>query len=307
MKYKIILTGSTGLIGFKLGSKLADEGNEITLFTRNITPVRETIQWASNILEWDYTKPNLWQNYIEGKDAVIHLAGANLGGKRWNNHYKKIIYDSRITSTKNIVNVINACNEKPKVFITASAVGIYGNRCDELISENSTYGNDFLANLCKDWEKEAEKVESSFVRRVSLRLGIVLSKKSGMLKELLLPFKLFAGGPLGNGKQWVPWLHIRDAVDIIEFALSNNSLSGAVNCGAPGIVRMKDFAKILGKIIHRPSYLHIPKFILRIVAGEIANTAVSSQRISIGKLMESGYQFKHPYLEDALKDLLNKD
>ena len=172
MPLKILLTGGTGLIGSKLGLQLSEEGNQISLLTRN-TSLSKHLDWTSHIREWDYSKPQTFKDLMEGQDAIIHLAGANLNGKRWNNNYKKIIYDSRIASTKNIVNAINTSNEKPKVFITASAVGIYGNRDNELLSENSTLGNDFLANVCKDWEKEAEKVELSGIRWVSLRLGIV--------------------------------------------------------------------------------------------------------------------------------------
>lgn len=307
MQPRIILTGGTGLIGGKLGLKLSRNGAEVTLLTHNASSSLKKNNWASQVYQWDYNKPDLWRYLIDGKDAVIHLAGANLSTKRWNNQYKKIIYNSRVESTRNIVSAIKSCKIKPKTFITVSAVGIYGDRGDELLSEDSEYGNDFLANLCNDWEKEAKEIELPGVRRVSLRLGLVLSNDGGVLKKLLLPFKLFIGGTLGNGNQWFPWIHIQDVVDIIEYALANDSLAGAINCAAPGIVRMKEFSKTLGKIIHRPSYIHIPRFILRMVSGQIADTAVSSQRISIEKLLGSGYEFKFPYLEDALKDLLNKD
>jgi len=304
MNKKIIITGGTGLLGSKLGIKLSREGNEITLLTRNTSQTREELIWAKHIKEWDYTKPEQWKNIIDGKDAVVHLAGANLSAKRWSDNYKKIIYNSRINSTRNIVNAIKSCEVRPKVLITVSAVGIYGNRNDELLNENSKPGIDFLANLCKDWEEEAEKVENYHVRRVTLRLGIVLSREGGMLKKLLPSFKLFVGGSIGTGNQWVPWIHIRDVIEIIEFALKNDSLYGPVNCAAPGIVRMNDFAKTLGRILHRPSYLHIPKFIISIVSGEIADTAVSGQRISIEKLIGTGYKFIFGKLESALKNLL---
>ena len=304
MNKKIIITGGTGLLGSKLGIKLSREGNEITLLTRNTSQAREELIWAKHIKEWDYTKPEQWKNIIDGKDAVVHLAGANLSAKRWSDNYKKIIYESRINSTRNIVNVIKSCEVRPKVLITVSAVGIYGNRNDELLNENSKPGIDFLANLCKDWEEEAEKVENYHVRRVTLRLGIVLSREGGMLKKLLPSFKLFVGGSIGTGNQWIPWIHIKDATDIVDFVIKNDSVSGVFNCGAPGIVRMKDFTETLGRIINRPAYFRIPKFVLRMVLGEIADTIVSSQRISIEKLLGTGYNFKFGELESALKNLL---
>ena len=306
MNLKIVLTGGTGLIGSKLGLRLSNEGNEITLFTRNVKLAEKNQSWVSHIKKWDYNNPEQWKNSIGGIDAIVNLVGANLSAKRWSENYKKIIYNSRVISTRNMVNAISTCKVKPKAFITVSAVGIYGDKGDEILSENSNYGDDFLANLCKDWENEAAKVDSLGVRRVTLRIGIVLSTNGGMLKKLLLPYKLFLGGKLGNGNQWLPWIHIQDVINIIEFALTNDSLTGVVNCCAAGIVKMKDFAKTFGNIVHRPSYLCIPKFIIRIVLGEIANTAVSSQRISIEKLLAAGYKFKFPELENALKNLLKE-
>ena len=262
---KIVLTGGSGLIGNKLGIKLSGNGHEVTILTRNQSLAQINQTWANQIKEWNYANPEQWKNFIDEKDAIVNLVGANLSAKRWSKNYKKIIYDSRVISTRNMVNAISTCKVKPRALITVSAVGIYGDRGDEILSENSNYANDFLAILCKDWENEAAKVESLGVRRVTLRIGIVLSTEGGMLKKLLLPYKLFLGGKLGNGNQWFPWIHIQDIINIIEFALANDSLTGVINCCAPGIVKMKDFAKTFGRIIHRPSYLFIPKFIIKII------------------------------------------
>ena len=301
---KITITGSNGLIGKELSSKLLNDGNNIILLTRDASSVNNVQNQSFSVKSWDYKIPDQLKELMENNYAIIHLAGANLSNKRWNKEYKDIIYDSRITSTKNIVNAIESCTIKPKVFIMLSAVGIYGNRGDEVLREDSQYGNDFLANLCRDWENEAEKVESSGVRRVSLRIGLVLSKEGGVLKKLLLPFKLFMGGTLGNGAQWFPWIHIQDVVNIISFALTNESMKGAFNCAAPGIVRMKDFSKALGKTIRRPSYIRIPKFVLRIISGQFAYTAVSSQRVSIKRIKRTGYKFRFEELGSALNNLL---
>lgn len=301
---KIVITGANGLIGRNLRSKLLTGGNTLTLLTRDASLINKDQNPSCVVKSWDYTNVDQLRELIDNNDAIIHLAGANLSSKRWSKKYKNIIYDSRITSTKNIVTAINLCRVKPKVFIMLSAVGIYGDRGDELLYEESEYGNDFLANLCEDWENEARKVESLGLRRISLRVGLVLSTESGVLKKLLLPFKLFVGGTLGNGNQWFPWIHIQDVVNIIDFTLQNDQINGAINCAAPGIVRMKDFAKTLGKTLRRPSYIRIPRFALRIISGQIAETAISGQRASVEKLIKAGYQFKFKDLEGALTNLL---
>jgi uncharacterized protein (TIGR01777 family) len=293
MNRKIILTGATGLIGQNLCAKLISQGDEITIFTRNPGGAKKIILDETEIVEWNHNNPDEWKDYLEGKDAIIHLAGASLAAKRWNENYKLEIY-----------NAIRNCGVKPKVFITASAVGYYGNRGDDLLIEESQPGEDFLAKLCYDWENEAEKVEQFDVRNVSLRIGLVLSKKGGVLKQFLIPFKLFIGGPLGNGNQWFPWIHIDDLLNILVYTLNNESLKRSVNSVSPGIVKMKDFASTLGNVLHRPSLFPVPKLLLRIIAGEIADSIVSGQRISVDKLLKSGFDFKFDNLTDALKDLL---
>ncbi len=249
---------------------------------------------------------DVWMYELNGVDAVVHLAGANLGAKRWNDEYKKLAYDSRIISTRNLVEAIKKVERKPKSFICSSAVGIYGSRYDEVLDENSSLGNDFMSDICKDWEKEAEKVEQYGVRRVSIRTGLVMQKDEGVLKKMLLPFKLFIGGPLGSGRQWFPWIHIDDIVGIYLHAIDNENISGAVNGASTGIVTMKEFAKTLGKVLRRPSLFPVPKIAMKIVAGEVAEYAVMSQRTSAEKIIESGYQFKFEELERALRDLLKK-
>jgi len=301
---KIAITGANGLIGRQLSLKLFKEGNIITLLTRDSSSINGDQYPKDTIKEWDYRDLNHLKDLTDNNDAIIHLAGANLSSKRWNNKYKNLIYDSRITSTKNIVTAIDLCSVKPKVFIMLSAVGIYGNRGDEYLYEESKCGNDFLANLCKDWEDEAAKIESLGIRRVSLRVGLVLTKEGGVLKKMIPPFKLFIGGTLGDGNQWFPWIHIQDVVDIIEFAIKNETIKGAVNCASPGIVRMKDFAKTLGKTLSRPAYFRIPRFALKLISGQIADTALSGQRISVEKLLRAGYQFRFKELEEALKEIL---
>jgi uncharacterized protein (TIGR01777 family) len=316
MTKKIIITGATGSIGQNLVRELSARGDEVIVFTRNPEKAAKKIANASKYVKWDYgcmgvpssltLRRTGWMNELNGVDTVVHLAGANLGAKRWTEEYKKLAYDSRIISTRNLGEAIKSVEKKPKAFICSSAVGIYGNRYDEVLDENSSLGNDYLANLCNDWEKEAEKVEQCGVRRVSIRTGLVLMKDEGVLKQMLLPFKLFIGGPLGNGRQWFPWIHIDDIVGIYIHAIDNENVVGAINGSSPGIVTMKQFAKTLGKNLSRPSLFPVPKFAMKIVAGEVADYAVMSQRISVEKIINAGYKFKFENLEAALSDLLIK-
>ena len=301
---KIIITGATGLIGKSLCEKLISRGDTITVFTRSVDKAKKSLPQVKDFVEWDYENLDKWQSEINNVDAVIHLAGANLFGKRWNENYKRKILESRQNSTRNLVNVIANVENKPSTFICSSAVGIYGNRGDQLLTEKSALGNDFLAQVCKTWEAEAAKVETSGVRRVSIRTGIVLSTKEGALKQMLLPFKLFVGGPLGNGKQWFPWIHIDDLVNTFLFCLDNTNIKGAVNGVSPNPVRMSEFAKVLGKVLHRPSFFKVPVFVLKMIVGEFADSITASLRAVPEKLVQNNYNFKFEKLEAALEDLL---
>ncbi len=304
MTKKIVITGATGAIGRNLCRKLIESGEEITVFTRNPEGARKILPAVKKFVEWNYESIDTWLQELYGKDVIVHLAGTNLGAKRWNDEYKKLAYDSRIISTRNLVEAIKLLEKKPKAFICSSAVGIYGNRYDEVLDESSLTGNDFMAVICKDWEKEAANVEQHGVRRVSVRTGLVMMKDDGVLKKMLLPFKLFIGGPLGNGRQWFPWIHIDDIVGIYIHAIDNESVSGAINGASAGIVTMKEFAKTLGKVLKRPSFFAVPKFAMKIATGEIADYAVMSQRTSAEKILKLGYKFKFENLEAALRDLL---
>lgn len=304
MKKKIIVTGATGLIGNKLCTELIHQGNEVTIFSRNSSSAKMLIPDAAGYVDWDYNKPELWQKYIDGSDVVIHLAGASVAGKRWNDEYKKIIRESRIISTKNLANVIIQCENKPRVLITSSASGYYGNRGDAFLNEESGHGSDFLARVCKSWEDEARLVEKYNVRRVSFRTGIVLSPDAGALKKMILPFRLFIGGPLGNGRQWFPWIHIDDIVKLYINAVDNDSLHGAVNASSPQHNTMSEFAKTLGKVLKRPSLLPVPELVLKLVAGKVASDILASQKLDVSKVLNAGFRFQFANLEDALRDLL---
>lgn len=305
MKKKIIITGATGFIGKKLSKALMDRGDEVTVFTRNTNSAKKKLPFIDNFVEWDYHKPDDWKNHLDGKDAIVHLAGVNLFSKRWNDDFKKKIIDSREESTKNLVEALKDRKNKPEVFVSASGVGFYGDGKETILKEDSQKGNDFLAEVCEIWERESQKAGDYGIRNVQVRTGIVLSPEDGALKQMLFPFKLFVGGPLGSGKQWFPWLHIDDIIGIYIHSIDNKNLSGAVNSANPNIVRMKEFAKTLGKVLKRPSILSVPEFILKIVVGKAAGTVASGQRINVEKLLKSGYRFKFENLEGALKNLLN--
>jgi|WetSurMetagenome_2_1015567.scaffolds.fasta_scaffold09078_4 uncharacterized protein len=304
MSKKIVVTGATGLIGKKLAFALMQRGDEVIIFSRNMKKAKSIFPNAKECVEWNYKTPSLWENYLENCDAVIHLAGTNVFAKRWNDSFKKDILESREVSTQKLVEAIGNMQNKPLVFISASGVGYYGDGKDEILNEDSPSGNDFLAGVCKAWEKEAAKVETYSVRCIRIRTGLVLSPEEGALKQMLTPFKLFVGGPLGDGKQWASWLHIDDIVEIYLHAIDNPKVTGAINAASPNPVRMKKFAKTLGQVLNRPSLFPVPKFLLRIAVGEAAEVVIASQRINVKKLMSSGYNFKYTILDEAFKDLL---
>lgn len=301
---KIIITGATGLIGRKLSHKLSEAGYQIIVFSRNASSAKNILQKEFTYIDWDYHKSDNWIESISSADAIVHLAGINLFSKRWNQKFKEEILASRKETTKVLVDAIKLSERKPEVFVSASGVGYYGDCGDKLLDENSPAGNDFLAEVCKVWESEAAEVQRAGVRRVSVRTGIVLSKEDGALKKMLLPFKLFIGGPLGNGKQWFPWIHIDDIVGIYCHAIENQNLSGAVNAASPNICTMKEFARTFGKVLHRPSLFPVPEFALKIAIGEAGKVVLMSQRVEVKKILDSGYRFKFEKLEEALRNLL---
>lgn len=302
---KIVVTGATGLIGRELCKELSLRGDELTIFSTNVEKAKILLPFAKEVVKWNNFDKD-YSSFLEGKDAVIHLAGASVAGKRWTQDYKKEIYDSRINTTRNLVSSIDKCIQKPEVFISASAIGFYGEREDDILTETSSVGKDFLSNVCDDWEKASEPLEMLNVRRAIIRTGIVLSPDDGALKKMLLPFKLFIGGPMGNGKQWFSWIHLADIISLYLFLLDNKDLKGIFNAVSPQPVQMKTFAKTLGKVLHKPSLFPAPKFILKLVMGESASAILASQKVKPEALLKAGYKFKFEDLESALIDLLKK-
>ncbi|MCX6166125.1 MAG: TIGR01777 family oxidoreductase [Ignavibacteriae bacterium] len=281
MDKRIIITGATGLIGKNIVPILIEKGYGITIFTRNVESAKNKFDNSRiKFIKWDYSQPyDKIIEQIENCFAVVNLAGASIAGKRWNDEYKKELYNSRVITTKKIADAISKCKSKPSCLINTSAIGFYGTDGTEVLNEESADGDDYLAKLCFDWEKEAMEAEKYGVRAVTLRIGMVLDKNEGALKKFLLPFKLFAGGYQGTGKQWISWIHIDDLINLIIFSIENQEIKGAINCTSPKTVSNMDFCKSLGKVLHRPSYFPVPGFILKLVIGDFAEYLLKGRKV----------------------------
>ena len=301
---KIVLTGATGLIGKRIADKLIRRGDKVTIFTRSVKNAKQKISNAYDYVEWN-PELNNWYQKLEDKDAVVHLAGENVMAKRWNAEHKNNILSSRVDGTRSLVNAIGHLKNKPESFISASAIGFYGNS-EKPVNEDSAPGKDFLSEVVKAWESEASKVESCRVRRVSIRTGIVLDTNEGALVPMINQFKFFAGGPIGNGKQWFPWIHIDDIVGIFLFAIDNQKVSGALNAASPNPLRMNEFCKTLGRVMHRPSLFKVPAFIIKILFGEAAEVLLNGAQVIPEKTIKAGYNFRFETAEEALKNLVKK-
>jgi uncharacterized protein (TIGR01777 family) len=302
---KIIIAGASGLIGKHLCMLLANNGYEAKALVRDTEKSSKALGHSNiKLIKWNIKMtPEQVSPILEGCDCVINLTGSTVGGKRWNDEVKKDLYDTRIDSTRQLVTAIGLCKQKPETFITSCGVGIYGYRGDEDVTEDSSFGSDFLARLCIDWEKEAFKAEKH-CRVVSMRTGVVLDKNEGALKELSTPFKFFVGGWLGSGKQWFPWIHIQDIIHIYKFCIDKESLRGPINAVASQSIRNKEFCKELAKAMHRPCLFPVPAFALKIAVGEFAETLLHGQKVIPRNLENLNFPFRFKKLNSALKDLL---
>ena len=303
MGKKIVVTGATGLIGKKITAILAERGDELIVFSRSPKKAKQTLPHAHKFVMWDYNNISEWQQQLNDVDAVLHLAGENVAGSRWNNEVKTRIKESRVNSTKNIVEAIKHVNEKPKALITASSIGYYDKYATQEATEDTPPGNDFLAYVTREWEEAGQNAEMLGVRHTSVRVGIVLDKSEGALAQMLLPFKFFVGGPLGTGRQIFPWVHVDDIAALFIHAIDND-FSGAVNGVAPQIINMIDFCKDLGKVLHRPSLFKVPKWVIKIVLGEVADVVTEGAPIVPKRTLETEFEFKFTNAYDALKDIL---
>ena len=300
---KILVTGSTGLVGTALVSTFAREGHTVCRLLRPQSVVTGGTKEGFDVA-WNPDTGELGGAAV-GADAVVNLAGASIAGGRWSGERKNLLRTSRINTTRVLVNALAKMNTRPRVLVSASAIGIYGNRGGEVLTEESKPGLDFLAGLAQAWEAEALKAEALGIRLVLARFGIILSKHGGALTKMLLPFKLGAGGRLGSGKQWMSWITLEDAVGVVRFAIENGAVRGPINIVAPGAVQNEDFTKVLAQALHRPALFPAPAFVLRFALGEMADALLlSSQRVRPQGLQQLGYSFLQPELAPALSALL---
>jgi hypothetical protein len=300
---KVLVTGASGRIGKALCGELLKRGDEVVGLTRGPEKARA----AAPQIAWHAWEPTLERppaEAFDGVDGVVNLAGEKID-QRWTDAAKRKIMDSRKVATHNLVGAIEGLATKPKVLVSQSAVGYYGDRGDEVLDETSAPGDTFDASVCVEWEKSAHEVEAAAVRLVIVRTGQVMETGGGILGELLLPFKLGVGGPLAGGRQWVPWIHISDEVGILIWALDNESVSGVVNGTAPNPVTNKDWSKALGKALGRPAVLPIPGVVVELKFGrEFGKVAQGGQRVLPRRTEELGYAFKWPVIDGALRDLV---
>jgi hypothetical protein len=300
---RVVISGGSGLIGSALTASLAADGHEVFVLSRSPDSVTGLPTGASAV-GWDGKSTAGWGELVAGA-AVVNLAGAGIADGRWTPERKQAIRASRIDSTRAVTEAIREAGEPARVLVQGSAVGYYGPGGDRMLSEEAQPGSDFLAGVCVEWEGSSVGVEAAGVRRAVIRTGVVLSSEGGALPRMLLPFRLFAGGPVGSGNQWLPWIHLVDEVRAIRFLIDHPDASGPFNLAAPEPVTNRQFAQAIGKVMHRPSFLPAPAFALRLMMGELADLVLEGQRAVPQRLQELGFTFRFPTAQDALTDLLD--
>lgn len=301
---RIIITGGTGLIGRPLSQALAAEGHEVIVLSRQPEKVKN-VPAGVKVQKWDGKSAEGWGELADGAGAIVNLAGAGIADQRWSAARKQLIRQSRIDAGKAVMEAIAAANAKPGVLIQASAVGYYGvQNGDAQLTESASPGGDFLSKVCFDWEASTAPVAKLGMRRAVIRTGVVLSNEGGAFPKQVLPFKLFAGGPVGSGKQWYPWIHIDDEVRAIQFLIVNERASGPFNLTAPNPVTNQEFGRLIGEVLGRPAFMPAPGFAMKIAFGEMSVILLEGQRAIPQKLLELGFKFKYETAQAALRALL---
>ena len=297
----ILITGATGMVGTELAQAYEADGHKV------LRAVRHPVKDPATEVFWDPTTGEIEKEKLEGLDAVIHLAGANIAGKRWSAAYKQVLLESRTKGTTLISNTLAELNQKPKVLACASAIGYYGDRGHETLTEEAAPGEGFLPDVCMQWEQACQPAREAGIRVANMRIGVVLSTKGGALATMLTPFKLGAGGILGNGKQFFSWIALDDLVEAIRFVVSNDSFTGPVNLVSPQAVTNREFTKSLGKAISRPTLFPMPAFAARLAFGEMADALLlASAHVVPEKLAQAGFPYRFPQLQAALQHVLQK-
>lgn len=303
---KVGITGATGLIGRLLVRRLSEAGHELVLFSRSLER-GQSLSPDSRIVQWDALVSPPPEGSLDGLDALVHLLGEGIANGRWTAAQKKLIRDSRITGTRNLIGALKRCQNGPRVLISASAIGLYGSRGEESLDETSQAGKGFLPATCESWEQEASIAAEANVRTVLLRTGIVLSTRGGALAKMLLPFRLCLGGPLGSGEQWMSWIHLEDHIGLILHALERDEVEGPLNATAPNPVTNRTFSKALGRALGRPAIAPTPGFVLKLMFGEMAQALLlEGQKVLPSRAMRMGYRFRFPEVDLALQDLLKR-
>lgn len=297
---KVFMTGGTGFVGSYLSRELVQKGHDITILTRRDKPPAAAP--GISFITGDPTQEGPWMGAVPEHDWIINLAGASIFS-RWSEAYKQEVYDSRIRTTRNLV-IALAQGDRRQLFCSTSAVGYYGPRGDEVLTEDSPQDSYFLAKLSEDWEAEALKARELGIRVVITRFGIVMGRGGGALGQMAPMFKRFLGGPLGSGQQWFSWIHQADHTRAFSFIQAHPEIHGPVNLTAPNPVRNRELSRALGKALHRPAFLPAPAFMMRLILGEMAGALLTGQRVIPKKLMDAGFKFNFPTIEEALKDLL---
>jgi uncharacterized protein len=298
---RVTLTGASGLIGTRLVRALRTRGDDVTVLSRNPEKTSSTLGVRAEA--WDPNAAPAPVVALAGRDAVVHLAGERVD-QRWSDESRRAILASREIGTRNLVEGLRAAEPHPEVLVSASAVGYYGPRGDEVLDESAAPGDDFLARVCATWEAEAERAEELGMRVVRVRTGVVLDRRGGALARMLRPFRLGVGGPVAGGDQWLPWIHADDLVALYLAALDGERWSGPVNASAPEPVRNRDFSKALGRALRRPAVLPVPGAALRVLYGDMAEIVTEGQRAVPRRALELGYAFRHADLDAALRDAL---
>ena len=307
---RVIITGGTGLIGSALAESLAKDGHEVIVLSRN--PDRHTLPPGVRAEKWDGKTAVSWGHLADGADAIVNLAGENLAGSgllpsRWTAERKQKILQSRLDAGQAVVEAVRAAKQKPRLVIQSSGVDYYGALADQVVTEASPPGKDgFLANVTIDWEASTAPVIAEGVRQVVIRSGVVFAREGSSFQTLALPFKFFVGGPLGNGRQWLSWIHLEDEVRAIRFLLEQETAAGAYNLCAPEPITNKGLAKVLGRVMGRPSIIPVPAFAMRLLLGEVADVVLDGRRAIPQRLQELGFTFHYPDAETAVRDLLGK-
>ena len=305
---RIVVVGATGTIGKALSKSLMERGYDVVVFSRNLDAARESVPGAAEYVAWQPEETGAWFSAIDGAFAVINLAGAPFF-KKWTPEYKQEVTTSRVNGTRGLLNAMKEAKTSPQVFIVGTSQGYYGfdgtNR-DQKMDEIAPAGNDFWGQDTASYERQIAQAESLGIRTIMLRTGVLLSEDSGPLPQQVPQYQRGFGGPVLPGSQWSSWIHIADEVGIILFALEHEQVSGPINLTAPEPVTNRDFAKMLGKVLHRPAWFPMPGFMLKLFLGEVAQVIIGGRRVVPKKIMDAGYQFQYPTLEPALRQLLHR-